>query len=930
MFAFAMAKPTSDRTLPAGTVTFLFSDIEGSTRLWETRHQAMQLALARHDAILRDAIAANGGRLVKTTGDGAYAAFAVAADAVATCIAAQRALAVPAPDELRIKSRMAIHCGAADQRDGDYFGPAVNRAARLMAAGHGGQVLLSLAAMERVRDQLPAEASLRDLGERRLKDLIRPERVFQLVVPDLPSEFPPLKTLDARPNNLPAQATPFIGREGAVRAAKSHLSNARVRLLTLSGVGGTGKTRLALQVAADLVDEFEHGVYFIPLAALAESDLVLPAIAQALDVRESAGSPLLARLREHLRDRQMLLVLDNFEQVVDAAPLVSEILSSAPHLKILVTSREVLRISGEVDFAVPPLTLPDPNHLPPLDQLTQYESVALFIDRALAVKQDFAVTNDNAPAVAQICHQLDGLPLAIELAAARVRVLPPQKMLPALSHRLEFVTGGARDLPARQKTLRGAIDWSHSLLTDDEQKLFRRMAVFVGGCALDAVESVCNAEGALQVLDVLDSLAGKSLLKQADLDGEPRFSMLETIREYAAVRLTASSESKCLRQRHRDYFLALAEDAEPRLLGAEQAQWLQRLEADHENLRAALHWDHANHYIGGVLQLCGALQRFWWTRGHLTEGRDWCDRALAEAGNEEQTKAYAKVLNAAGALAYYQGDYPTARIRYEQSLAKMRQLGDRFGVAAALNNLGNVHYEEGDYAAARACREEALALHRELGDRNGIAIALNNLANVTAEQGDYAAAQSLLEECLTIDRVLGDQGGIAISLNNLGDYASEQGHLAKARTLYEESLSIKRMLGDRGAIAITLNGLGNAVLEQGDPSHAFALFDESLAIRRTLGDRRGIAYSLEGLAAVAAARRRPLDAIHLWGAADHLRKLIGAPLPPNERPRYQRRVCGARAELGDDDAFERAWAEGFDSALEQAIEFATAQAAGGG
>ena len=523
--------------LPTGTVTFLLTDIEGSTRLWETQRAAMQQALVQHDAILRDAIEGHGGYLVKSTGDGALGAFGIAADGVAACLAAQRALNAHAWDGLSIKARMALHSGTAEQRDGDYYGPALNRAARLMAAGHGGQVLLSLATEELVRDQLPASVALRDMGERRLKDLIRPERVFQVIAPDLPADFPPLKTLDARPNNLPAQATPLIGREGAIRAVKEHLSRGKVRLLTLSGVGGTGKTRLALQAAADLVDEFEHGVFFVPLAALSDPALVLPAIAKTFDVREAAGRPLHDQLKDYLREKEMLLVLDNFEHVVEAASSVSDLLSAAPRLKVLVTSREILRLSGETDYPVPPLSLPDSKPLPPVNVLTQYEAVALFIERAVAVKPGFTVTNENAPAVAEICHRLDGLPLAIELAAARVRVLPPQRMLAELGHRLSFLMGGARDLPARQKTLRSAIDWSHDLLAADEQKLFRRLAVFVGGCTLEAIESVCNPENDLPVLETVASLVDKSLVNETETHGEPRFEMLETIRDYAGERV---------------------------------------------------------------------------------------------------------------------------------------------------------------------------------------------------------------------------------------------------------------------------------------------------------------------------------------------------------------------------------------------------------
>jgi predicted ATPase/class 3 adenylate cyclase len=871
---------------PTGTVTFLFTDIEGSTRLWEKQHAAMQVALAQHDAILRNAIETNNGCVFKTTGDGAHAAFAVAADAMMACLAAQRELTGHVWGELRIKSRMALHTGAAELRDGDYFGATLNRTARLMAAGHGGQILLSLATEELVRDHLPENTALRDLGERRLKDLIRPEHVYQVIAPGLPANFPPLRTLDARPNNLPAQATPFIGRDSELRAVKEKLSSPNVRLLTLSGVGGTGKTRLALHVAADMVDEFEHGVFFVPLAALGDPGLVLQAIAQAFGVREAAGRPLNELLKEHLRDKQILLVLDNFEQVIAAAPLVSDLLTAAPRLKVLVTSREVLRLNGESNYPVPPLSVPDPKRMPPLERLTQYEAVALFIDRALAVAPDFTVTNENAPAVAEICHRLEGLPLAIELAAARVRVLPPQRMLVELSHRLTFVTGRARDLPTRQRTLRGAIDWSHDLLTGEEQKLFRRLAVFVGGCALEAIESICILADDTRVLDTIDSLVGKSLLRQAETHGEARFAMLETIREYARERLIADGEAEAVQKRHRDYFLALAEKAAPKLLGAEQGGWFERLDREHDNLRSALEWSLSEPGSEGGLRLCSALQRFWWTRGHLSEGREWCARALGVPKTEELMPARAKALTGSGLLAYWQGDYPAARAQHEECLAIWRQRGDRRGIGISLHNLGMVARSQGDYAAAHSMYEESLAITRELGNRWSLAASLMNLGNLAAEQGDYRGS----------------------------------------RTRLEESLSIFQELGDRVSIATALENLGNGAYEQGELDSARALHVESLTMRRQLGDKLGIVISLERLAAVVASLGSPLRAGRIWGMAERLWVEIGSGLEPKERSQHDQRVAAVRAAVKDDAAFDRAWQEGRAMSLEQAIEYALAEA----
>jgi predicted ATPase/DNA-binding winged helix-turn-helix (wHTH) protein len=690
---------------------------------------------------------------------------------------------------------------------------------------------------------------------------------------------PALPSSPSPKHNLPAQTTHLIGREREMRRVREQLSNPDVRLLTLSGVGGTGKTRLALQVATDMMGEFGHGVFFVSLAPLGDPALVVPTIAKTFDLREIGGRPLLEQLQDYLRHKQMLLVLDNFEQVIDAASLVSELLTDAPRLKVLVTSREALRLSGESVFPVPPLLLPDSKRLPSLAQLSQYEAVALFIERAVAVKPSFMVTNENAPAVAEICNRLDGLPLAIELAATRVGVLPPERMLAELSQRLNFLTRGSRDVPARQKTLRGAIDWSHDLLAAAERQLFRRLGVFVGGCTLDSIETVCNFENELNILETMESLIAKSLVKQTDAHGEPRFAMLETIREYAGEKLLAAGEEERVRERHRERYLALAEEAQVKLMGAEQAKWLQQLEDEHDNLRAALNWSVVLAGSDGGLRLCGALVRFWATRGHLTEGRGWCARFLGRAEGEAGTSERAKALNAAGVLAQRQGDCADARARYEESLAIRRQLGDRSGIAGSLNNLANVSALEADYSSARTLYEESLAIRRQLGDRNGIAVALDNLGAVADEQGD----------------------------------------LVSARPLIEESLAIMRELGHRGGIADALNNLGTVVTGQGDYAGGWALHEQSLVIRRELGDVEGTARSLEGLAAVVAALGSPLRAARIWGAAERIRAEVGLPLSPT-RPDYHRRVAAARTALGDDIVFERGWQEGRALTMEQAIE----------
>src|SRR5829696_7639284 len=656
---------------PTGTVTFLFTDIEGSTRLWESNAQEMQEALARHDELLRTAIEERCGYVFKTVGDAFCAAFGTATDAAEAALACQRALLEEnwAEEVGAIRVRMALHAGAAEERDGDYFGPAVNRVARLLSAGHGGQVLLSHAAKELTQDDLPDGVSLKDLGERRLKDLFRPERVFQLLSPELPTSFPPLKTLDARMNNLPAQPTPLVGRERELGEVRDLLRAEGVRLLTLTGPGGIGKTRLGLQVGAELLDEFEDGVFFVALATITEPALVPSAIAEALGVVEAADQPLEESLKGYLRPKELLLLMDNFEQVLGGAPLVGELLSACPELKVLATSRSVLRVYGEQEYPVPSLELPRPGGggLPALEALSQYESVRLFIERAKAAKPDFEVTNESVPAVAEICVRLDGLPLAIELAAARIKLLTPSAMLHRLGSRLKLLRGGSRDLPERQRTLRGTIEWSFALLEAGEQLLFARLAVFSGGRTLEAIEAVCEAEGDLpmEALEGVSSLLDKSLLRQEEgPEGEPRFVMLETIHEFARERLQASGEGEEVRRVHAEYFLGLAEGAEPELRGAQQLACLERLEAEHDNMRAALTWSLENE-PETALRLAGALARFWEMRSDISEGSRWLEAALRQSDRAEvadtevaatDVARRAKLLSEAGTFAWHRGE----------------------------------------------------------------------------------------------------------------------------------------------------------------------------------------------------------------------------------------------------------------------------------
>jgi len=923
--------------LPTGTVTFLFTDIEGSTTRWEQQRAAMQVALARHDALLRRAIDDHGGHVFKTVGDAFCAAFASPLAALEAALAAQRALAGEDWGAVGLVCvRMAMHTGLAQQRDDDYFGPPLNRVARLLSTGHGMQVLLSGVTQELVRDQLPADTALRDLGEHRLKDLIRPERIFQLVAPDLPGDFPPLKTLEHRPNNLPLQPTPFIGRERELEAVQQRFGQPDVRLLTLTGTGGTGKTRLALQVAADLLDDFHDGVWFINLAPITDPALVASTIASTLGVTEAAGQPLVATLKSFLRDKHLLLVLDNFEQVLPAAPLVSDLLAAAPHLKVLVTSRALLGLYGEHDLAVPPLQLPDPTHLPPLDRLSQYEAVRLFIERAQAARAEFAITNANAPAVAEICARLDGLPLAIELAAARIRLLSPQALLQRQGSRLTLLTGGGRDLPARHQTLRAAIAWSYSLLDQREQTLFARLAVFAGGCTLEAVEAVCHAEEALEV-DVLDgaSLVDKSLLRQMEgLDDEPRFTMLETIREYAVERLVATGEEADVRHRHASYYLALAEGAEPAWGTAEEPRWLDLLEHEHDNFRAALAWSlqSGDAQIGG--RLAGALAYFWSSRGFDREAMDWLEQATAQ-GASASAAVRARALAWLGVLKAWWGEQERAASLAAESVALARDAGDQRVLAEALAFAGPRAAQRGDYARAAALFDESLALFRELGDLRGIAGHLG-VAGILGCQGALAFRQGateramrLIEEALTLTRRAGNLDGIARTLNTLGMIARSQGEPARAAQLYTEALATWRSFGEYGGQGAVLLNLGFVVLRQGEVREAEAYFRQSLAVAQRFG-LPADALVVAGLASVLGIAGTTLEdarrAAGLLGAADAHIEWSGIELAQTHRIDIEWAMATVRTKL-DEATWEAAFVKGRAMSLEQAIAYALAETA---
>ena len=725
---------------------------------------------------------------------------------------------------------------------------------------------------------------------------------------------------------LPAPLTPLVGREREVAAVCALLSRPEVCLVTLTGTGGVGKTRLALAVAEAASSDFADGVCFLALAPLTDPGLVVSTIAQALGVREQASQPLLDGLKDSLREKQLLLLLDNFEQIISAAPVVVELLIAAPRLQALVTSRTALHLSGEHEFVVPPLSLPNLRDQPPLDRLAQSEAIRLFVERAQAVTSDFALSEENATAIAAICQQVDGLPLAIELAAGRVKLLSPQALLPRLKDRLGLLVGGARDLPARQQTLRATITWSYDLLNQHEQALFRRLAVFVGGCTLTAAEAVCAPSSGLEG-DMLDSaarLVDQSLLRQGEqADGEPRFLMLETLREYALERLKASGEAEAIERQHATFFLAMAEEAEPKMRSGEQSAWSARLQVEHDNLRAALGFtlEHQEAEMG--LRLAGALFGFWRSCNHSREGRSWLEQVLAQPGAQARTAARAKAHFGAGAMAFFHGDYPEAQVLLEESVSIGRELGatGKRNLAHALTVLGQVALFQGDPPTARERAGEGARLFQEVGEVWGTALALLHLGRAAVESGDLAAARSLLTESAALFRVSGDRQRQALPVDMLGTVALRQGDYDAARMQFEEALAIAQEMGDAQFMADALLHMGTVALRLENAHQSAALYQQSLALYRGQGYKDGIVESLSGLAEVASLLGQPGRAARLCGAVEALREASHTRLSPLRRAAYDRIVGGIRAQL-DGSAFAEAWGQGRAMKLSQAIAFA--------
>jgi len=858
--------------------TYLFSDIEGSTRLWETDPQRAAPALARHDAVSRNVVERHRGTVVKMTGDGLHAAFDDPADALAAVIELQQALAEEEVDALPLRVRCGLHLGEAQRRDNDFYGPAVNRAARIMDAAHGGQILVSQAVAERVAQRLPRSTVLRDLGAVRLRDLTGAERLFQVVHPQLRTEFPALRSLASTPNNLPQQLNSFIGREREMREIRALL--AANRLVTLQAMGGIGKSRLSVQLAAEVLDEYPDGVWLVELAALSDPREITQAVASVLGVKEEASLPLDDALLRFVAERQLLLILDNCEHLIRAcADLTKQLLRAGAQLKILATSRDVLQVAGETVYHLPPLAIPDVRDSAFPDTLPQHEAVRLFTERSMATQPSFRLTPKNAPAVVTICRRLDGIPLAIELAAARTRALSPEAIAARLTERFRLLVTGDQTVLPRQRTLRALIDWSYDLLNARERALFERLSVFAGGWTLEAAEAV-GGNGELSSFDVIDlqaSLVEKSLVVMEADSG--RYRMLDTVQQYAYDKATESGELGAARDRHVEHFLALAEQARPNLLGANQAEWLARLDADRENLLAAFQHSGDMHDAAATgLKFVFALRFYWVHRGQLVPGRRMAMEALARAGAERRDLLRCQALHVAGQFACFEGDYAAAIGPLQESLAIAEELGDAARRMAVQQPLGMAFHGLGDLPRARHHFEQAVQLAESAGSPRQALAAINALAQFHRAEHEDALAEPLYQQVLARARSLDDPLSVGIALLNLAMVSIGRERLAVAREQLTEIFHIAVATGSDQVGQSALEVCAGLAVRVGEDQTAARLFGAAEAQAQRSGLQRDAADAAFLMPLIDEAGRRlgqaAFDAARAQGGALDLQAAI--------------------------------------------------------
>ena len=899
--------------------SFLFTDIEGSTRMWEASPESMAGALRRHDQIMRETSESLGGNVFKTVGDAFCVSFESAGSAVLAALAAQETLASERwPERTPIRVRMAVHTGLAEVRDNDYFGQTLNRVARILSAGHGGQTLLSQAAVDAASEWLSGDVALLDLGKHRLKDLGRAETLYQVSRKGLPTDFPRLKSLTDldRLQNLPVQPTSFVGRRTQLADLTRLLK--RSSLLTLLGPGGSGKTRLSIQLAADLLEEWPDGVWFIDLAPVSEGDLIAQTIADVLGIREATGTSVEQKILEQLRPKHLLLILDNCEHLADrCARFASRILSSCPNVQIVATSRQGLGINGEVLYAVPPLTAPgsDPKSA---GELADFESVALFCDRARQLNGAFILTEDKAAAVASICVRLDGIPLAIELAAARIRSLTVQEIADRLQDRFRLLTGGSKAALPRQQTLRSLIDWSFDLLPEAEKAVFCRLSVFSGSWLLEAAEKIV-AGGDIdeyEVMDLLASLVDKSLVVAEASESQTRYRLLETMREYGSEKLEPD-ELERLKSRHLDFYLSKARDADQTMKGPRQDGFLEYADAELDNFRSAIEWSCLRRRVEEAQRLTGSLWMYWYYRGHFSEGLSRLERAL-DLGPGAPA-ALAMALFAAGSMANNLGKYETARSYASQSLSLAEELRDEELASRCLNGLGRIALTQSDPEGARTFFSRSLGRYRKIGDPWGISLQLTNLASVEHFLGNYPEARRLERECLDVARKGNSLVSIARSLSQLGLYCTLQGDLEAANGYLEEGLRQGRSFGDFASIVCALHGLGIIATEGGELVTARGHLAEAFKTTLRIGHLQGQEYSLRLLGSLAIKEENPTAALELFGVARALRERLAIEIPPAQRARYEADLERAMSGIDAETVMREAASRPIEEALQSLV-----------
>jgi len=915
--------------IPTGTVTFLFTDVEGSTKLAQQYPDAMPALLARHHEILNQSIQAHNGFVFQVVGDSFAAAFHSASDALQAALEAQRLLQHEVWSPAPIKVRMGINTGAAqlkeDSHGAFYEGYAtLALTQRVMSVGHGGQILLSQTTYDLLKDKHDDKTELRDMGERRLKDIAKPKHLYQVVAADLPSNFPPLTTLETSNHNLPAQLTSFIGRERELTEAEKLLSS--TRLMTFIGPGGTGKTRLSLQVAAVQFSKFKDGVWLIELAPLADPTYIISTIAATFNLREIQGIPLIDTVTDYLRGKELLLVLDNCEHLIEACAQLSEqLLHACPDLKIIASSREALGISGETVYHVPSLSLPQD-----FGSLMDYEATRLFVERSIKANPQFTLTTDNASFVAQICERLDGIPLAIELAAARVKLFTPEQIAVRLDDRFKLLTSGSRTALPRQQTLRALIDWSYQTLNETEQRTLRRLAVFSGGWSFEAAESTL---GEMEAMDGLSGLVNKSLINVEEQDGESRYRYLETIRQYAMEKLLESGEAVEARNHHLAYFMEYAGNTEEKLVSAQRLLWLNRLEIEHDNLRSALGWALESDPESALQMVC-SLQYFWLSRSYITEGCNGCEAAISRAqalslDRHSLDQTLVRAYSALAMLSINRGDHHRGQTAAKQAVALARQLVNTLMLARALNFLGLSSAFLGDATLAFDSLHESETICRKLGYKEDLASVLQSLAYITMEiHGQKAAEQleSYLKESLDLSQGSVNPDALVRTEGILARLAFYRGDLHEARKHADLMLDLHREMGDQLSVTGHQSAMAHIARQIGNFEEALALYRETLPDWQKIGHRGAVAHQLECFAFIAKAQEQGERAVKLMSAAEALREASNSPMTPQERIEYANEVANLRAGM-DEKTFVSFWAEGRSMTMEQAIEYALNEAA---